>query len=383
MNASAPDFCAASLAAAAAGDTHIVLLDWHSVEVTDGAGATSARLRLRDAVVRFLQLLFHSSKQLRHALVLLSTSGHDEQHVPRVVQLLEVAALKHTSIASAMQALRTAQLLAKPILASFLSEYCRSLVAQLLDWATARSAVPHVYIFCSECISSAISGALIGVNARVFSAERCHLFPCTMMSSVDVHLTEVVARLLEGCVTLTLPSDASASVALTLCARPRVLTSTVEYPSALVATRRVTLDSIREDMFHGTPLVLWHARQSRRYVNELAMFESVVRTLRHCGEALLCVAAGEDWQKLFALVPPSSGSGLALLREAAHADNVLPLPKRAMGCGEIGRSGEDLDETGLQLLPSEAFRAESLRVGGLRLRGSNVNKGRRVNFGGE
>lgn len=381
LSASAPHFSA---------ETHVVLLDWHSVETSNGAACTTARLRLRDAVLRFLQLLFHSSSQLRHSLLLLSTCGHDQQHVPRVVPLLELAALKHTSIATAMHALRTAQLQAKPLHSAFVPEYCRSLVAQLSHCAAAcsSSAAPHVYIFCSQCISSALSSALLAAKPPVFTVHKCHLFPCTLTSSADAHLAEIVARLLQGSVTLTLPNDASPSLQLTLCARPRVLTATVQYPSALVATRRVTLSSMREDMLHGTPMVLWPAMQSPRQVQQVATFERVVRMLAHCREALLCVAPAENGQKLFALVPPSNGSGIALLREAAHAHNMLPLPKRTTACAahtaaHNGEHHRDETETGLELLPSEAFRAHCLRVGGLRLRAGAVNARRRVNFGGE
>ncbi|CAN8073452.1 unnamed protein product [Agarophyton chilense] len=375
----APDFRPASSALPKLDTFHIIVVDWHNLQSPNTVTSVASRLRLRDAFIRFLHTLFDHTHLITQPLMLLATCGHDDQHIARIVQVLEMVSSSHVPIASVMQSLRATQQPCSPLSSSQLRQYSRSLVDQLSEWGASRSAAPHTYIFCNPCVSVAISAALSASPSSIFSSDRSHIFPCQAPSEADGHLSEILARLLESTVTLTLPSDTAAGVNVALNVRPRVLTSTIEYPTALVATKRVGLQSVREDVLHSTPLVVWPKPTTPVHVEHNASFSIVVRKLRQWDEALLCIAIGEDSQKLFVLLPSGNEIRAALLRQVAHAGTLLPVPRCVVrNTAPHAIAHEVAQELALQLLPSTTFHAPSLRIGGVRKRSANA--GRRVNF---
>lgn len=346
---------------------HIVVLDWHTTQLQSSVSATAIRLAMRDAFFRFIYQLFRLVHHSTKPLIVLATSGHDEQYVPRLVPIVELDAIQNVSVGGVLQRLRTTQQHGASVLsASNLVDYTKALVEQLSDWARSRTIVPFMYIFCACSISNAISQALSMARSALFSSNSTHIFPCSLSSSPYRHLSEILARLLQTNVSLRLPSANSAALSLTLGIRPRVLTNCVEYPTSLVATRRVTMCSVREDILHGTPFVIWARRMNAHHERTLCILRDAIRRLNEMGEALVCVATASESQKLYIVMGCENSLDIMLVREVAHADTFLPVPSEVMmmKC-EKQDDGGTHDEMAMHMLSSEGFRAQETRIGGL------------------
>lgn len=116
----------------------------------------------------------------------------------------------------------------------------------------------------------------------------------------------------------------------------------------------------------GVPWIVWTATPD--------MFAALCRAISAAKQAILCVTQRNGSMSLSVLVACGAGAGIALLREVAHADTVLPLPRginvHAVSNADANASAPPHRTDGtLKLLPLDDYDRHTLRVGGVRVRG--------------